>query len=934
MTRSCPLALTGPLPLVACVLALGLLWAPPGRAAVDDANVRAAGAAEEPGGEEPDDDDAANDDASSEDEETSSDEAEDEEEDEGPFEKWDEVIEDTERIDGMLPIYRKREDVYLELSASHFEDDYLLALSIERGIGARYVLGGLTWGTTVVNFRRNGDHIHLVEPNTRFVSSADEALGKAVDLSFGESILESFPIKSENDSTGAIIVDVGGFLTSDYADLGFFLGTAFDGSVSLDGARSHVDGIKSFPENVEIDVSLTYTPGSRKDLSLPSVSDARYIPISVHYSLSKLPETTYVPRYADDRVGYFLTAQKDFSRGDDSGYFRRYVKRWHLEKKDPGKTRSEPVEPITFYIDETVPEPYRKYVRQGIEAWQVAFEEAGFEKAIVAKDYPKNDPDYDPADVRYNTIRWITTNEPSFGAIGPSRMDPRTGQILDSDVLVDDIFLLGIRNGYRRLVDTRALAGAESFPYAFLDPLVRKIWETEGLREDIRQNVCTLSDGFGLSAALVGMSLLDAGRLKPGEPVPIEYVGEGLRWVIMHEVGHTLGLRHNFKSSTDTPYEKLHDKKWVEAHGLTSSVMDYAAPNISVDPDKQGYYYGPQVGTYDRWAIRYGYTPFGARTPDDERDDLAKIAAESMQPGHTYGTDEDTYPSGACDPMCNIWDLSADPIANAERVYALTDRLITREDLDAVMLGPGDEYTKLRRAVNSLLGSRFVSFTNAFKYVGGSYVSRDHYGTPGARPAFRPVPAVEQRRALDFVARHAFADDLVPIDPTVLNDLAPDRWAHWGNDAFESNMRMDYPLHDWVDTFHHASLNALFSPVQLRRMQEAEYKSDDVVTIAELYDTITASIWGELDDANPSISSIRRNAQRVHVAMLIDHALTDDDGMPNDARALARLHLSRLDRRLAAMPEGAVADDYTLAHLELMRAEIRQALDASLITEM
>src|SRR5262249_55497758 len=274
---------------------------------------------------------------------------------------------------------------------------------------------------------------------------------------------------------------------------------------------------------------------------LNTVPDDRYIAIGMHYSFSQLPEKPMVPRYADDRTGYFLTVKKDFSRDEKEHFFVRYVNRWRLEKKDPSAAGSEPVQPIVYYIDRTIPEKYRPYVKKGIESWQKAFEAAGFKNAIIAKDAP-DDPDWDPEDVRYSTIRWITSSEPSFGAIGPSRVDPRTGEILDADILVEASIVQSYRNIYRRY------AGPDATPRMAL-PYRQLAGAPAGLPLQLRCDV-------GMAAAdggeLMNIGMLADGSLPPGSPVPEEYLGQAITEVTMHEVGHTLGLRHNFRSSTST----------------------------------------------------------------------------------------------------------------------------------------------------------------------------------------------------------------------------------------------------------------------------------------------------------------------------------------------------------------------------------------------
>ncbi len=356
---------------------------------------------------------------------------------EKPYGDWKKLTKDATVKHGWFTLYQKRENLYLEIKPDQFEQPILAILSLSRGIGRDFILGGLPVTDKLVRFHRTGDRVLLIEDNTRFTAPRGTPIEKAKDLSFGESVIASFKIESEQDSSKALLIDLASLVVSDVGDMAEGMRQSFGGkSMRFDKERSAVESVKAFPLNIEIQALLTYAPNDRTNYGLNTVPDDRYVAIGMHYSFSKLPDHPMMPRYADDRTGYFLTVMKDFSRDDKENFFIRMVNRWRLEKKDPNAAVSEPVQPIVYYIDKTVPEKYRKYVKQGIESWQKAYEAAGFKNAIIAKDAP-DDSTWDPEDIRYSTIRWITSSQPSFGAIGPSRVDPRTGEILDADILME-----------------------------------------------------------------------------------------------------------------------------------------------------------------------------------------------------------------------------------------------------------------------------------------------------------------------------------------------------------------------------------------------------------------------------------------------------------------------------------------------------------------
>ena len=840
-----------------------------------------------------------------------------------PFTEWKKVVKDAEVMKGFFTLYKKRENLYMEIRADQMNVPVLGVLSCARGIGANFILGGLPLGDVVLEFQRSGDHVLVFEKNMRFMASGDSAYARARDLSEGPSVLASLKIESEQDSAKAVLVDMAPFLVSDAADLSDQVkGALGNKPVRFDKERSALGSVKDFPENMEIEAMLTYSPLDPTSIDLSTVPDGRYIPITVHYSFSKLPATPMQPRLADSRVGYFLTAVKDFSRDNQENFFLRYIHRWRLEKKDPSAAVSEPVKPIVYYVDRTVPQEFRADVKAGIERWQKAFEAAGYKNAIIAKD-PPADPNWDPEDVRYSTVRWITSSEPAFGAIGPSRVDPRTGEILDADICIEGSIVQSYRNIYRRYAGPEAIAArvmpAFQRPPAFL-PL---------------DEACDLQEGVADDGALLNIGMLVDGALPPGSPVPPEYMHQAIVEVTMHEVGHTLGLRHNFRSSTSTPYDKLQDAAWTHQHGLTSSVMDYPTVNIAYNHDKQGEFYISDPGDEDVWAIRYGYTPAAGPNPDADYAGVKSIAAESNQAGHEYSTDEDTYPLDALDPRTNIFDLGDDPLRFAKDRSAYIAGLWKSGKLEDRILGKEGEYPVVRRAMDVLLAQYATSLGMAIKYVGGQYVSRNHRGQPGGVAPLTPVPAAKQREALDFLAQRAFAADAFTMAPSLLNDLANDRWSHWGEPALFGGpgARLDYNLNEKVVAVQTRIVDVLLSPSQLSRLREAESHSAEPFRMSELFDRMTRALWGDLGTAAGAKAlegpSTRRELQRAYVDRLAAYVVGPAYGAPDDARALARLQLTKIDARCAAALAGKVGmGDYMRSHLMETRARIRRALDA------
>lgn len=843
-----------------------------------------------------------------------------------PFAEWAKFTKDAEAKKGFFTLWKKRDNLYLELGKEQLNQPFLYIVSYSRGIGSNFVLGGLPLDDRMLQWERHGDRIMLVQVNTQFTAPAGTPIAKARDLSIPNSIVQSFKIESEQDSSKAVLIDLGALVLSDVTDLSENMKGSFGGvGVRFDKERSALGGMKTFPDNTEIEVTLTYSPLDRSRLSLETVPDNRYIPVGVHYSFTRLPSRPMAVRAADNRVGFFLDATKDFARDDQESFFLRHVHRWRLEKKDSTAALSEPVKPIVYYIDPTVPEKFRPWVKRGIEKWQVAFEKAGFKNAILAKDAPTDDPDWDAEDARYSTVRWITSHEPSFGAIGPSRVDPRTGEILDADVLFEASMFQSYANAYRRFAGPEAIAQSAR-PEALLEQLPPHV------RPEM---LCMAGDALASAGAMQHLALLMDGTLEPGSPVPDAFLQTAVEWAVMHEIGHTLGLRHNFRSSTSTPYAQLQDPSFTGVNGLYSSVMEYPSPNIDYTRKAQGDWYTTTPGSYDLWAIRYGYTPSGSNDPEVDRAFARRIADESLAPGHEYSTDEDTYPADAPDPRSNIYDLGSDPLQFAKDRTAYLGKLWRSPAFEERVVGKSGDLTALRRALDNVVQQYAVAAGMAVKYVGGSYMSRIERGQPGEKDPVEPVPAARQREAVDFLAKRVWASDAMTAPGALLQRLAPNRWSHWGMGAGTFAGRQDYAWNDRVLAIQSSLLGAVTSPSLLARLREQETRSSDAYRLSEHFDRLTKAVWGEVGGTTPgAIRTLegphtRRELQRAFVDRMANMVADPPPGAPDDARALARLTLTRVDARCArALAAGTPLGDNTRAHLLETRARIKRALEA------
>ncbi len=835
------------------------------------------------------------------------------------FPAFADVVKDYQAIDGFIRLHRKGNRLLAELPANMLNRDFIVLISIAKGIGRGQLLGGMSWGfgdDWLWQFRKVDDRIHLVRRNVRFTAAKNDPQQKAVDLAYTDSVLFSLPILTTSPS-GASVVDFSSVFMSDLPQISMVLP-----GFSFSENKSTWASVKSLKDNVELEVAATYASSGHMDID--SIADSRGATIHVHYSISLLPQTGYQPRIADDRVGYFITAVKDWSRKGEDDRFVRYINRWDLQKADPSATLSPPKKKIKFWLEKTIPFAYRKPIQDGIEEWNKAFEKIGFANAIEVRQQEDKD-DWDPEDINYNTFRWITAG--AGFAMGPSRVNPNTGQILDADVIFDADFIQAWKQEYENFTP-------EAIAEMTGGPLDLKSYQEEQkkLGHDHRPgSICELHHGLARELAF-GSAVVAARTTNPADREKL--IMQGLKEVTMHEIGHTLGLRHNFKASTMLTLEEMNDQAKTKETGLTGSVMDYAPANLMPQGMTQGDYFSSTIGPYDMWAIEYGYKPLSGGT-EGEVAELKKIAARDTDPTLAYATDEDTRGIDP-DPLSNRFDMGKDPIAFAKNRAQLIAEQWPKVIEESIKEGEG--YQKVRQVFGVLLSNHGRAMYFVSRFVGGVYVNRAHKGDENAAKPFVVVEPARQREALALLEEQVFSDKPFQFPPDFYSYLASTRWSHWGT---EIPLRTEYPVHEVIGMWQDRILQQLLSPLTLERLHDTELylaADQDALTTAELLDRLTKSIFSEIDkmpegeytNRKPAISSLRRNLQRDYLKRLSELSM-GRTGAPQDCQTVAYSQLSALEGRInSVLKSNAKLDSYSRAHLEESASRIHKVLDAHL----
>ena len=837
---------------------------------------------------------------------------------------FDEVIKGANRIDGLFTLWQKEDKVWMELKPTDLDQPFFLSPKYKTGIGEGGFFGGLMGQEVVVEFRRVHNLVQLLARNTEFIAKAGTPTARAVESGFSASLLASTAVLSQaHAERKSILIEANALFVSDMLGTGMALQRRYRQGYALDTRNSAITAVRATKDLVVIEALNHYAtgtiaqpqPGTPPGVPVPtvprSVPDPRSLFITLHYSLAKLPEQPMRGRRSDSRVGYFTSTLTDFTDDLARTPRQRFVTRWRLDKSNPAEALSEPVKPITFWLDRNIPEKYRAPITAGVLEWNKAFEKIGFRNALRVEVQADN-ADFDTLDFGRASIRWMTNSSPSFGAIGPSHVDPRSGEILDADIGMESLSSRNIRAARSQILGAFPRDDAPDF-------------SAQGLRGLRGLALCQHADQSAEQLSYALDVLQARGDIDPASPEAEKFVYDYLKDTTMHEVGHTLGLRHNFRSSRIYSEQQLSDPVFTAANGLTGSVMEYAPINLAapgVPREAQGTAFNNTLGPYDYWAIEYAYRPLA---PEQEELELSRIAARSAEPLLAYGTDEDN--SLGIDPESLQMDLGSDVLAFARKRVAIARELLQRQETRT--LKQDDDYSVLRRSVLYALRDMGRTANVLTRQIGGVRTLRDHVGS--GRDPLTPVPAAQQREALDVLTSGFLSADGLQLSPALQRKLAVDFQER--TDALfrgEPLGQTDFSPTAQLLELQRGVLGQLMSDGVATRLLDSETKDPkDALRLSELFQRLGRSVWSELAGKG-DIPAARRELQREHVNRVATLLLRPAALSRADARGLMRAEAqSLLERVNASLRRGGLSAE-SQAHLRDSADTLVQALSAKL----
>ena len=783
-------------------------------------------------------------------------------------------VKDFESSEGFIQIYQdpKTSSLYFKIKESQLNKEIIYFAHVKDGVVTARKNRGSYLDNGVLKFERHFDTLRLVRVNTNFYFNEDSALSRSSGANISDSVIKVFPIYSMNKEEDEFLIDVSSLFISEsltpIKPIPYPEGPPPDfvwGQMSME--KSRILSFHNYPKNTDVEIEYVFENPPSYGYEAEDAVDPRNISISLRYSLIEMPDNDFEPRLADQRVGYFTERITDLTSVDLTPY-NDLINKWDLQKKNPEEALSEPIKPITFWLENSTPKELIPYIKEGVLAWNAAFEKAGFKNAVAVKVQP-DDADWDAGDIRYNVLRWTSSPNPPFGGYGPSFTNPRTGEIIGADIMLEWVYLTNRIN-------------------------INSIFPVN------EENFCYLGNQMQEGNILANIVSMDSNGNK--DP---KIVKQSIVRLTLHEVGHTLGLNHNFKASYLHDPVSVHDPLITQKSGVTASVMEYPAVNLAPLGVEQGDYYDVVTGAYDDWAIEFGYTP---NLSEEERN---QILFRSDEPELIFGNDADDMrsPGRGIDPRAMTNDLTNDPITYAVQRIELVNQ--TFKELPIKL--EAKSWEEFENAYQTLFRESSRSLQTISRYVGGVYVNRSTPDQNSDLRPFEPVSEEDQKRAMEVLNEHAFSPRSFPINEEVLKLIQKERRGFDFRGEHE-----DPQVHRKILGIQSSVLAHLLSGWTLDRMTDSNLYGN-TYSVNQMLSDLTNSIF--MEDANSKVSTVRQNLQTLYLRRLIK--LLGDEASYQMTTAATYSELRNIEK----IAKKRSQDFETQAHRDFLLWLIESALD-------
>jgi hypothetical protein len=811
-----------------------------------------------------------------------------------------EITENSTRIDGLFTIFQDNKNgaVHMLLKPGQIGKEYVYFAHAANGVVQAGYFRGAYLDNGIISIQRHFDKIEIVRENTSYYFDPENALSRAADANISEGVLAVEKIVAEDESSGEILIKADKvFLTEALLQIKPAANPDADPKTTftlgeLSDSKSKFLRIRSYPLNTDFEIEYVYTAKAPAVRGNADITDSRNVAIQVRHSLIEMPEDDYVPRRDDPRVGFFKTEATDLTSYSATP-FQDFISRWKLVKKDPEAELSEPVEPITWWIENTTPVEYRELIRTAALAWNPTFEKAGFKNALVVKVQP-DDAEWDAGDIRYNVLRWTASPSPVFGGYGPSFRNPRTGQVIGADVMLEYAFLGRYLHASKLLGDESILPRLPNAPESGL--------------------YCTLASGLQVNN-LFGLAAAEA--IGASSEIEEQLLHDTMHYLILHELGHTLGLNHNMKATQLLSPEQAFDADAVAELGLAGSVMDYPALNFAPRGKTQTQYYATRPGPYDDWAIEFAYSaPLQDQAAEEAR--LEAILSRSTEPQLVFGNDADDMrsPGKAIDPRVNIYDMSSDAVRYAADRIDLVQTTVN----EMVNHYPeaGKSYQEIYNSFRVMMAEWGRSAAVVSRYIGGVYLDRGMSGQPGAGAPYTPVPAAKQQQAMTVLSDKVFAPAAFSAPSDLYRHLAQQRR------GFNFAEPEDPKIHDSVLAVQKGVLDHLLHPAVMKRLTDTRLYGngyDVSMLVSDLTDAIFAA------DARGDVNTFRQNLQMDYVNRLSGMVKGEGKAKYDTPSQNMAVYTLNQIREMQGRRRGGNLE--TRAHAQSLKLAIDRALDRS-----